>query len=301
MSDKPPNLTGIWRGYLSGSNRGRIAVRLRQKGSHLESRAVFLGHQFGPLLVLLRGSLEGRQAKFRPLEFSGFAPVLPLDGEFSITFDENFKAAEGTWSTDIGTSGVCKLERSNESWLKWYSRSISIKLGWFVQRWRGKIYALILVIVTAAAMTQRVKLSVMSLVLLLLPAPFLFSHHLARLAGIFQGVHIKKIGPIEFDQNPPTAEIVAIATQHAHENVAFAQLNQFFVLRTKILLAILVHGNGMSLAEFGQLAGSFGVPPENVETTLLAIRQMGCAQVVDGRVIPLEWGRRYVQGGLRLA
>ena len=74
---------------------------------------------------------------------------------------------------------------------------------------------------------------------------------------------------------------MAVATQQAHENAAFAQLNQFFVPRTKILLAILAHGNGMSLAEFGQLAGSFGVPAENVETTLLAILQTGCAQVVE--------------------
>ena len=94
---------------------------------------------------------------------------------------------------------------------------------------------------------------------------------------------------------------MAVATQQAHENAAFAQLNQFFVLRTKILLAILAHGNGMSLAEFGQLAGSFGVPAENVETTLLAILQTGCAQVVEGRVIPTEWGRGYVQRGFRLA
>ena len=301
MSVNPTDLTGIWRGYLAGSNRGRIAVRLRQKGKNLESRAVFFDYQFGPVLVPLRGRLEGRKAEFRLLGFIGFAPLLPLDGQLSITFDENFKAAEGTWSTDIGTSGVCKLERANESRLKWHYRLTRIKLGWFVQQWRGTIYALLLVVVAAAAMTQRVQLSVVSLILLLLPAPFLFSHHLARLIGIFHGSGIRKIGPIEFDQNPPTAEIVAVATQQAHENAAFAQLNQFFVLRTKIVLAILAHGNGMSLAEFGQLAGSFGVPAENVETTLRAILQTGCAQVVEGRVIPTEWGRRYVQRGLRLA
>src|SRR5439155_6783002 len=228
MSDNPTDLTGIWRGYLSGSNRGRITVRLRQKGKNLESRAVFLDYQFGPVLVPLRGSLEGRKAEFRLLGFIGPAPVLPLDGQLSITFDENFKAAEGTWSTDIGTSGTCKLERASESWLKWHYRLTRIKLGWFVRRWRRTIYALLLVIVAAAAMTQRVQLSVMSLILLLLPAPFLFSHHLARLIGIFHGSGIRKMGPFEFDQNPPTAEVVAVATRQAHENAAFAQLNQFF-------------------------------------------------------------------------
>ncbi|MGO8928970.1 MAG: hypothetical protein ACLQU3_19050 [Limisphaerales bacterium] len=301
MSKDSPKIPSIWHGYLSGSNRGRIVVRLQQTLQGLEAQTVFVDYQFGPVIVPLRGKLEQKAAKFRLMGFEGFAPLLPLDGELLLTFDDDFENAAGTWSTDIGTGGTCKLERSNETVIRWLSRLFGIRLGWFWFRWRAKVYSALLLCVAAAALTQLAHLTTLALVLLLLPAPFIFAKNLSRLVGLFHDARIKKIGPVEFDQNPPTAEIVAIATQQAQESIAFAQLNQFFVLRTKILLAVLAHSNGMLLADFAQLARSFGVLPENVQTTLIAILQMGCAQVVDGKVIPTEWGRRFVQKGLRLA
>ena len=300
MSDKPQKLTGIWRGYVSGTNRATIFVRFQQRDDELNAQAVVLDHQFGPSIIQLSGSIENQKAQLRLLSFLGHAPLRPLDGQISITLDEKFGTADGNWSTDIGTAGTCKLLRSNESDLRWYYRLRRIRLAWFIMCWRNKVYCTFLFAVAIAALIQRVQISWQVLILLLLPAPFLFSHHLARLVGVFQSARVKKIGPIEFEQNPPTAEIIAAATQNAQENVAFNQLNQFFVLRTKIMVGILAHSNGMGLAEFGQLARSFGVAAENVEMTLRAILQTGCAQSVGDKITPTDWGRRYVQRGLRL-
>jgi hypothetical protein len=300
MSDKPKKLTGIWRGYISGTNRAVIFVRFQHKDVGLKAQAVVLDHQFGPSIIRLSGSIENQKAQLRLLSFLGHAPLRPLDGQISLTLDEKFSTAEGNWSTDIGTTGTCKLLRSNESDLRWYWRLRRIRLGWFVMRWRNTVYCAVLLCVAVAALTQRVQISWQSLILLLLPAPFLFSPHLARLAGILQIARVKKIGPIEF-QIPATPEILAAANPQGQESVVINQLNQFFALRTKVLLAVLAHSNGMPVSDFSQLARSFGVPDENLEITMKAIIQMGCAQLTDNKIIPTAWGQRYVRFGLRLA
>ncbi|MBU6402280.1 MAG: hypothetical protein KGS61_18330, partial [Verrucomicrobia bacterium] len=151
-----------------------------------------------------------------------------------------------------------------------------------------------------------------------------FSPHVVRLAALLQTARIRRIGPVEF-QMPPTPGIVAAATAggatpalvstppipeghtvripQGPEILAFNQLNQFFVLRSKVLLAVLAHSQGMTISDFSQLARSFGVPQENLETTLRAFLQTGCAQFVEDnkKVMPTAWGQRYVQVGLHLA
>jgi hypothetical protein len=116
---------------------------------------------------------------------------------------------------------------------------------------------------------------------------------------MIQMAKIKKLGPIEFEQNPPTQEIIAVARLQAQEGIVFAHLNQFLVLRTKILLAVLAHtSGGMSIAEFRSLALSFGVPPENVDVTISAIVQANCAHIQNERIFPNLLGQRYVQARL---
>jgi hypothetical protein len=246
------------------------------------------------------GNVEDQKAQLRLLRFLGHAPFVALDGQVTFTLDEKGNTADGNWSTDIGTAGICKLIRTDEWDWRWHWRLRRIRLGWFIMRWRNTVYCVALLCVAVAALTQRVQISWQSLILLLLPAPFLFSPHLARLAGILQIARVKKIGPIEF-QIPPTPEILAAANPQGQESVAINQLNQFFALRTKVLVAVLAHSNGMPASDFSQLSRSLGVPEENLETTLKVIIQMGCAQLVENKIIPSAWGQRYVRFGLRLA
>lgn len=132
--------------------------------------------------------------------------------------------------------------------------------------------------------------------------PFVFRSQLAKLIALIQMAKIKKLGPIEFEQNPPIAEIIALVTQQVQESVVFEYLNQFLVLRTKNLLAVLARNNdGLSIADFRSLALSFGVPPENLDVTISAIVQANCAHIQNERILSTVLGQRYVQVGLRLA
>ncbi len=257
--------------------------------------------QFGPTITQMVGKLEGQKADMRFLRFRGEGPILPLDGQVGFTVDDKIQSADGNWSTDIGSTGICKLLRTDEWEVRWYWRLRQIRLGWFVKRWRNSGYCAFIFFAAVAALQVRIQLTWQTLILLLLPAPFLFSPHLARLLGVFQSARVKKIGPIEIEQVPPSPEIIAASGQNVQESVAFQELNRFFVLRTKILMGVLAHGNGMTLVDFGQYARAFGVAPDNLEMTLSAILQTGCAQLANQTISPTPWGQRYVRFGLRLA
>ena len=302
MSEKS-KISGIWQGYLSGTNRAKVVVRIQAIGNGLKGKAIAFDHQFGSTIADLDGKLDGQKAHVRLLNIHARAPMVALDGEIMLNFDEAFTVADGNWSTDLGTAGMCKIMRSNEWDVHWFWRLRRIKLGWFIMRWRNTVYCIFLLAVAVAALLQRVQIAWQTLILLLLPAPFLFSPHMGRLLAVFHGAKVKKIGPIELEQTSPSPEVLAAASPNVQESVAFNELNRFFVLRTKILMGILAHGNGMSLAEFSQYTRAFAVAPENVEMTLAAILQTGCAQLVEDnkKIIPTAWGQRYVRFGLKLA
>jgi hypothetical protein len=210
--------------------------------------------------------------------------------------------AEGEWRTDIGTSGVFRIFRAKFGRIGWYRHILSAKASFVLQKWLAPIYGLSLVTIAVVSIIRNARISYPALILLLVPVPFIFRSQLANLIAITHMARIKKLGPIEFYQTPPTPDVIALATQHAQESIIFAHLNQFFALRTKILLAVLAHTNdGLGIAEFRNLALSLGVPPENVDVTISAILQANCAQVENDRVLPTVLGRRYVHVGLRLA
>lgn len=295
----PRALPKFWRGYVAGTNRGNVLLRISQSGTKVAAKAILLDHLFGSATMWFKGDLNDAQLELRMTRCKSKAPINPLDGKVSVKFDVKSQVIEGTWQTEIGTSGVCRFESSDLGWPRWIFSLIAIKLR--TLRLFAFIYVLFLLACAVAGMVGHAKLSWPTVVLILVPAPFLFTSDLARLIATFRQAGVRKAGPFEFEQNPPSAEVIAIATRQAQANIAFAQLNQFLVLRTKILLAVLAHANGMPLAEFGNLARSFGVAEDNVATTLQAMIETGCAQVHDDRVVPTPWGRRYVHEGLQLA
>jgi hypothetical protein len=296
---KSNNFTGIWRGYLSGTNRGPMFVRVRSKGDSLKAVALFFDFDYGPNILHLSGKSDGVLAAMRLLVFTGTAPVCPLDGHLSLRFDEATKTAEGIWATDIGTAGICKLNGVKESWLSWHSRRTGIEIEWFVKRWRATIYTVLLCAIVAAALRGQVQLSALILIPLLLPAPFLFSKSLTNLVAVLRGARIRKIGPVEFEQNPATADVAAFTAPNVQQDVAFGQLNKFLAVKSKVLLKLIVEGNGLLLEDFKKSAQSLGVLPANVETTLDALAKTGCVQNVQGKVLPTDWGRRFANNGLR--
>ncbi|MBU6402013.1 MAG: hypothetical protein KGS61_16980, partial [Verrucomicrobia bacterium] len=119
MSANPPKLTGIWHGYVSGTNRAPIIVRFQDGDGGVAAQAVVLDQQFGPSILYLAGKVEGQKAQFRLIRSIGSAPLMPLDGQITVTLNEQFTAADGIWATDLGTSGICKLLRSTEWDFRW--------------------------------------------------------------------------------------------------------------------------------------------------------------------------------------
>src|SRR5205823_8503748 len=117
---------------------------------------------------------------------------------------------------------------------------------------------LFLVGLAVTSIILNTKISYPALIPLLVPVPFVFQSQLAQLIALIQRAKIKKLGFIEFEQNSPNEETVAVARLQAQEGIVFAYLNQFFALRTKILLAVLAHSNGgLSIIDFRSLAFSF--------------------------------------------
>jgi hypothetical protein len=308
MSDATPakRVEGIWSGYTQGTNRGKILLRIERAtntANGLTAKGILYDEQWGITEAWFSGQTSGDKAEFRILEVRGIAPLVPRDGQFVFNLKED-GTAEGQWQTDIRTSGGFRVARAPFGTIGWYRRNFFAKASFAWHKCLAPIYGSFLVALAVVSIFWKTKISYSALILLLVPVPFVFRRQLAQLIGFIHFARIKKAGPFEFDlpQNPPTEEIVAAARLQTQEGIVFAHLNQIFVLRTKVLLAVVAHSNGgLSLVDFRTLALSFGVPPENVDVTMSAIVQANCARIQDERILPTPLGQRYVQAGLRLA
>ena len=292
-NNSPTKLRKYWRGYLTGTNRGTVLLRLKQNGEKVCAKAVVLDHQFGPAVVWLNGTLSGAKLELRFADYRSEAPIRPLDGTVILNINEESGIAEGTWQTDIGTSGVCRLHSSSLNQSCWGLRLAAARLRQFIFKWAATIYLLFVLAIAIANLRGIVQLSWPVLVLLLLPAPFLFASDLARLIAVLRGVGVRKLGPLELDQNPPPSEIVAMLRQHTQDAVAFFVFDNVFVLRTKLLLILLTQRHSINRTEYNALATGLGVPIDNIEMTLDAILSSRCARLEGCNVVADDLGLRY--------
>lgn len=83
----------------------------------MQSKAIIQDQIFGPAIISLTGKLEGARAELQLVHFRGFAPLVPLDGQIILNFDKGI--AEGSWRTDIGTTGTCRLRATSISEIRW--------------------------------------------------------------------------------------------------------------------------------------------------------------------------------------
>jgi hypothetical protein len=307
MSDATPakRFEGIWSGYAQGTNRGKMLLRIKRSANTangLTAKAILYDEQLGITQAWLSGLISGGdKAEFRLLDVRGLAPFVPREGGVVLNLKED-GTAEGQWQTDIGTAGVFRISRANFDTLGWYWRILCAKASFAWHKWLAPVYGLFLVVLAVISIFFNTNISYPALILLLVPVPFVFRSQLTNLIGMIQAARIRRLGFIEFEQNPPTAEIVAVATQQVQENIVFSHLNQFFVARTKILLTAVARSNeGLSIAEFRNLALSFGAAPENVDVTLSAIQQANCARIENERVLLTDLGERCSVRFARLA
>jgi hypothetical protein len=296
-------IAGLWRGYVAGSNRGRVFARLTVKDGTVRARAIFYDIRFGSCIGEYRGVISAeREAKLGLFAFNGIAPLLPLDGQLTLNFSEDSTIAVGNWGSETGAAGICRLVRVDDTRLRWWTANVFVWLNWAVKRSRQSVYFLVLVGVAFAAMTKRVELSVIALILLMLPVPILYLPYISEVISALHTARIKKIGFLELDQTQvtPMTPIHQQTPDSPLEWAEFEKLNVFFALRTKVMLGILAHNNGLNISEFGAVARSLGVDPENVENTFGALTFTGCASVTNDRIVASPWGQRFVKFGMRL-
>jgi hypothetical protein len=312
MNKPELNQRSIWQGYLSGTNRGEIFVSLKKAGDILDAKAVFYDRQYGSTIISLNGRQSDGKAEFRLLRFQGPAPLMPLDGSLILNFAENFSTAEGNWQTDIGTSGICKLQISTESSFNFFARILTIEVARFIQRLMPSLYAIFLCSIAIATLVKLVDLSAIILILLLLPAPFFFAVPVSKFITLLRSSGIKKLGPLEIEQQSTPNTVIntagQFATQHipqstppqAQEIALFEALNRFFVFRTKLVLVVVTQKQIMPPTEFLELTTALGVQPANIELTQTALIQSCCVELLpNGGLHITDFGRRYVLQGIR--
>jgi len=241
---------------------------------------------------MFSGGLTDNQANFTLQRFVGSAPLMALSGNLKLNFRENFESAEGTWDTDIGTQGTCKLWPTERWMMSWWVTLAVTTFRIFLRQHGGIIYASFLIVVAILGLFQKVEFSYPTLILLLVPGLYIFRRHLSELIHAFR---VRKLGPIELEtQNPLTEDIRRVISQHVQETVAFVVLDGFFVIRTKLLLIWLSQNPPVDRAQFNAYASTIGVPLDNLDATWSALVVSGCAQPEGERIVVTEFGRRYV-------
>lgn len=248
---------------------------------------------FGPAIVSLTGKLDGPRSKLQLVHFRGFAPLVPLDGQITLDFDKN--TAEGSWSTDIGTTGTCKVRVTSMSIAQWWARLGAINFRFCWRKYSDQVYVALLLFVVILDLVRFVQVSYPILILLLMPAPYILRNYLAQLIAMIQAARIKKIGPIEFEQNPMTQNVRQLITQEVQETVAFLTLDGFFAPRTKLILVWVAQNQAVDRLQFDMYAtATLGVSPDNIDVTLNALIVSRCVTLEDARLTITEMGRRYV-------
>lgn len=288
--------TRLWEGYISGTNRGSALVRVKQNGNNLKAKAILDEQGFGSSLLHFTGILHDNHGEFRLVRSRSIIPFVPLDGEIKIDFQEDTHTATGTWRTDIGTWGSVNLRLKSGWGTNWWLRLAVSHLRVFWNKYAPSVYMTFLLIIVILDLLRIIQVSYPNLILLLIPTPFIFRTNLSKLIELIQEARVKKIGPIEFEQNPMTEDIRQVITQQVREAVAFVALDEFFVLRTKLLCIWLDQNNIVDRSQFNAYSTTIGVPLDNIDVTWNALIVSGCARLEagTGKLTIMDLGRRYV-------
>ncbi len=293
-------LPRLWRGYLTGTNRGRLWLRMKEGREGVRGCALFLDQMLGQSVIRLEGSRSDRNVELRILSFQSLAPLAanPLDGRVKFELAEDLKSATGTWHTDIGTNGSGSVSLGGLPG-SFQARLAAARLRFFWRRHLPSLYTLLVGLLVALAASERAKLSTPILILILVPAPYVFRRHIAELIHAFR---LRRLGPVEFrEQGPVSAEVRAAISTATQEAVRFALTDGYFVPRTKQVLLSLVQSRTLTRPDFEKLCAGLGITDENVEATWQALLVAGCATVDERGLTNSPYGLRYAQHLLGLA
>jgi hypothetical protein len=284
VQDYPPE---FWKGYVSGTNRGTALLRISSQNGKLTGKAIIGDQDNGSTIVSLDGTLVNGEGEIELKDFVGWAPLIALYGTLKVTFRNDFPEAEGTWKTDIDTQGTCKFRPEQMLRLSWTLCLINHRLQIFVRQYFAGAYLFFLLTIGVLATCGVVEVSWQALVLLLIPAPYLFKRQIVEM---FQTLKVRKLGFVELEQGPVPDEIRFLIARQVQETIAYVLLDGFFVPRTKAMLLWIVQNERVDRRQFDLQALSIGVPPDNLDATWNALLLSGCGALVDGWIVPTPLG-----------
>jgi hypothetical protein len=287
-------ISEYWEGHLTGGSRGRLLIRFREvKPSEYSATALFLDQRFGHSIVNSSGRVVDAALELRMRRFHGAAPFLPLDGALSLTFSDG--RAKGIWNTDLGMFGVVVLRPSTCSVWSWWVRRIAYSVAARVQLVAPAIYLIAVVLIALLSLRHsfHIDLGLPSLILLLVPAPFLLRWMIARMVNSLKEMGLEQFWLIRFLQ-PKAQPIGALERVSGPGIPVFDDLNLRFAPATKQLLCWLALRGWASLEEFAERAVTFAVIGDNLNATVNILSETGCVAVNDRRITILPFGRQYV-------
>jgi len=288
---KIPVIPKLWRGYFEGTNRGSAIARTRQRGEDLKCTAIIYDKEFGPSKATYIGKLTNAQAVLQLINYQGVAELNPVTGQLELDFDRDFQHAKGKWNTDIGTTGICELYAADFSLFGWGWSLLRLHLTLFFNRHGPLLYSSGLFTIALLGILGTFKLSYPALLLMLIPAPYVFKSYILEL---IHELRIKKLGPIELEQ--PLPDIRQVISAQVQEALYFGFLDGFLVPRTKLILLWLRENQPVSRQKFNAYATAIGVPRDNLDATWSALISTGCATLRDDRALVLtESGKRYIE------
>lgn len=285
-----------WEGFVSGTNRGRAFAVISGKEQAIKASVLLLDQVLGPTTIQFTGARNEDKIRLHLVRFKPSFRFAPLDGSLDLDIENDGKTARGRWSTDIATSGDAIFRRATWFQVRLPIRKLAsgIRFQWY--RWFPMAYCVGLVTLAVFALLQQITVAWQPFLLLLIPAPLLFQRHLVSL---IQGLRVKKAGPIEFETQKPVEQVfsavVAAIPGLVEEHLAFRDLDQLFVPRTKLLLLRLAQEGELSLNKFEQLALEVGVPKDNLNNTTIALLSSGCASFSADRISITVRGRDYAR------
>ena len=102
----------FFEGYLTGTNRGKIYGNFLPQKDYVIAKIIFQDQELGPSIIELKGRFNNSRGEFEIIDFTRpehIIPYFPLDGNLEINLDLSAEIGSGSWKTEIGTYGKCKI------------------------------------------------------------------------------------------------------------------------------------------------------------------------------------------------
>jgi len=264
--------------------------------------------ELGTSMFELRGKRSGDHiaADMMNFAFDRSLSRMPQSGRAEFDLHEEGPEISGSWATDSGAYGVCRLFRAG------WKEAFQLSIPFVFRRMLAKrlaivksLYLLFLLSIASASVTGYLArdMSMTATVIFFIPALYLFQH---EIKGFFQASGVQKIGSlVEASEQTAFTEATVpldavnslIKKKQEFEDLAlFFYFNLFFVPRTKAIMSQLaIVPRPLTQGEFHELARVLGVPEHNIQATYDVLLQTECIKIdEEGRVQLTNRGRRFL-------